>query len=428
MTRLILLLTSVAMLLTFFALDTSPAAQAQTNSYAFVDVNLVTMTAPEVHPHQSVVVVDDRIVAIGPVGQVDLPANVIVIDAAGRYLMPGLVDAHIHLVSEHDLPLLLSYGVTTVRNMNGRPYHLLWRDEIARGDRLGPQIFTAGPMLGELSPSLRPEPDADTVNTIAEQIVEQKSLGYDFIKIGDGLSASELAAVVDAAGELGLDVVGHVPDGMSVVGALSSGLRSIEHLDGLAGLTPEALSSLLPQIAASDVWFCPTLTIWQHFEPPDGEKSREQIALGDYTKSTDRASRCLADASGDGSYALTRPSDYKLALVSQLHKAGAPLLLGTDAPFLCATPGVSVHQELHNFVEAGLSPYEALRTVTNNPALFLGRLDEFGTVEVGKLADLLLVGRNPLEDVSAAQEIEGVMVKGEWLPTGQIEGLRIPGS
>ena len=227
-------------------------------------------------------------------------------------------------------------------------------------------------------------------------------LGYDFIKVGDGLSASELAAVVDAAGEQGLDVVGHVPDGMSVAGALSSGLRSIEHLDGLAGLTPEALSSLLPQIVANDVWFCPTLTIWQHFEPVDGEKSHAQIALADYTENTSRASRCLADASGDSSYALSRPSDNRLALVSQLHSAGVPLLLGTDAPFLCATPGVSVHQELANFVEAGLSPYEALRTATHNPALFLGELDDFGTVEVGKRADLLLVGRNPLEDVSAA--------------------------
>ena len=428
MTRLILLLTSVARLLTFLALYTSPAAQAQTNSYAFVDANLVTMTDPEVHPHQTVVVVNDRIVAIGPVDQVDLPANVIVIDAAGRYLMPGLVDAHIHLVSEYDLPLLLSYGVTTVRNMNGRSYHLQWRDEVARGDRLGPQIFTAGPMLGELPPHLRPEPDADTVSTIVEQVIEQKLLGYDFIKVGDGLSASELAAVVDVTGEQSLDVIGHVPDGMSVADALSSGLRSIEHLDGLTGLTPEALSLLLPQIAASDVWFCPTLTIWQHFEPTDGEKSREQIALGDYTQSTNRASRCLADASGHGSYALSRPSDYKLALVSQLHKAGAPLLLGTDAPFLCATPGVSVHQELRNFVEAGLSPYEALRTATHNPALFLGRLDEFGAVEVGKRADLLLVGRNPLEDVTAAEVIEGIMVKGEWLPIEQLQGLRIPGS
>ncbi len=427
MTRLILLLTSVAMLLTFLALDTSPAVRAQTNSYAFVDANLVMMTGSEVHPHQTVVVVDDRIVAIGPAGQVDLPANVIIIDAAGRYLMPGLVDAHIHLVSEHDLPLLLSYGVTTVRNMNGRPQHLAWRGEVAGGQRLGPRIITAGPMLGELPLHLRAEPDVNTGDAIVEQIIEQKSLGYDFIKVGDGLSSSELAVVVAAARQQGMDVAGHMPDGMRFSDVLSSGLRSIEHLDGLAGLSADALALLLPEIAAEGVWFCPTLTIWQHFEPVDGEESHAQIALADYVENTGRASRCLVDASGERSYALSRPSAHSMALVSQLHSAGVPLLLGTDAPFLCATPGISVHQELRNSVETGLSPYEALRTATANPALFLGELDDLGTVEVGKRADLLLVGGNPLEDVSAVQEIEGIMVQGKWLPVERLQELRNPG-
>ena len=429
MERIGSLLASVAMLLTLLAVEGSPvvSAQADVSSYAFVDANVVTMAREEVLQHQTVIVAGDRIVAIGPVGQVEMPANVIKIDGAGRYLMPGLIDAHLHLVSEHDLPLLLSYGVTTVRNMNGRPQHLRWRDEVASGDRLGPRIITAGPMLGELPPHLRPESNADIVGAIAKRVVDQKSLGYDFIKVGDGLTSTELAAAVDAAEQQGMDVVGHVPDGMRLSDLLAYGLRSLEHLDGLAALSEEQLRQLLPEMADNPIWIAPTLTIWQQFRPVDGEMGRAQIALSDYMAHTGRSSRCLAESAFEHPHALSRPSSHRIALVDALHDAHIPLLLGTDAPFLCTTPGESVHQELVNFVDAGLSAYEALRTATYNPADCLRKLDEFGTVEIGKRADLLLLKRNPLEDVSVVREIAGVMVRGQWLPVEQLQELLGPG-
>lgn len=393
--------------------------RAVENRTYILDVNVVSMEAERVLAGQTVVVEGEWIVYIGPTGRTPVPAGAEVIDGRGRYLLPGLVDAHIHLVHEADLPLLLSYGVTTVRNMNGRPFHLGWRDEVARGQRVGPRIVTAGPMLGETPLPL----NADGSPRLAEEILAQKQAGYDFLKVGDDFPAGGLAELFALAGALGMDVVGHTPNGSAPADFIAYAPHSLEHLDGLASLDESRWGAVMDTLKRNGVWVTPTLTIWQQFTAAEGGPGAAQLALAGYTRTTGRFSPCLAGGGAGRGYQLTRPSAHRLALVTSLHEKGVPLLLGTDAPFLCTSPGASVHEELQNLVEAGLTPYEALQTATVHPARFLGMAERLGTVQVGKVADLLLVDGNPLQEISATRRIVGVMARGVWYPHYETLGL-----
>jgi imidazolonepropionase-like amidohydrolase len=400
------------LLASFTFLHMLPGSTSLTvHAYAFVDVNLISMENESVLPHQTVVVVRDQIVAITPVSKLPLPANVIRINGANAYLIPALTDMHVHLSTEYDLIQYLRYGVTTVRNMNGTPQHLIWRDEIARDERIGPQIVTAGPCVGEL-PAQWADSSIDVcMNTT---VMDQHLAGYDFIKVYDNLPISAHCCLMDAARAYGMDVVGHVPDGMPLADILTSGQRSIEHLEGYGGVPADQLLQIIEETVRNEVWNCPTLTIWQRLHATEGASSAARDALTDYAAHNTRTLLCLPPRCDTQGYTLDPPSAQRLQLVAQLHKAGALLLLGTDAPMLCTVPGFSVHQELQNFVDAGLTPFDALKTATVNPAIFWNQLDERGTVSVGKEADLLLLRANPLDDIRATQEIIGVMVNGEW--------------
>ena len=378
---------------------------------AIVDVNVVTMDVDAVLPRQTVIIAAGRIVALGPVDTVAVPAGATVIDGAGRYLMPALTDMHVHVETPADLRFYLAYGVTTVRNMNGRPQHLRWRDEIAQGTRVGPRMVTAGPCMGELPCAC----DGVTAAAYAARVAAQQAQGYEFIKVYDYLPADAYAAVLAAASELDLDVVGHVPDTVRLDRVLASGQRSIEHLDGYSSLQADDRPALIAQTVEHGVWNTPTLVIWQRFRPADCALSPAQLAMRRYAAHHAKSTLCTPADFATRAYALGPVSAQRRDLVAALHAAGAPLLLGTDAPHLCTVPGYATHQELQNFVDAGLTPYAALRTATVNPARFWHELDTRGTVAVGKVADLLLLRADPLADVRATLEIVGVMQDGVWM-------------
>ena len=378
---------------------------------AIVDVNVLTMDAPTILPRQTVVVDAGRIVALGPVDAITVPPAAAIIDGAGGYLMPALTDMHVHVETAADLRFYLAYGVTTVRNMNGRPQHLRWRDEIAQGTRVGPRMVTAGPCMGEVPCAC----DGFSAEEFAARVAAQQAQGYDFVKVYDHLSAEGYAAVLAAAAQYGMDVAGHVPDTVRLTQVISSGQRSIEHLDGYSNLQPDDRPALIAQTVDHGVWNTPTLVIWQRFQPSDGVPSAAQLAMRRYTPWHAKSALCTLADFATRAYVLGPVSAQRRELVGALHAAGAPLLLGTDAPHLCTVPGYSVHQELQNLVNAGLTPYAALRTATVNPACFWGELDTRGTVAVGKAADLLLLRADPLADVRATLEIVGVMQGGVWM-------------
>ncbi|MFB3065224.1 MAG: amidohydrolase family protein [Planctomycetota bacterium] len=398
---------------------------------AFVGVNVVPMSAAGVIENRTVLVKDGLIAALGRVGKTTLPEGTLEIDARGLYLMPGLCDMHVHNWYAEEHLLFVANGVTCVRNMWGNPMHLRWRREIEAGERLGPRIFTTGPLLDGKPPLWQGSTIVETAEQAAAAVAEQKQAGYDAIKVYNGLKPEAYAALVEAAAAQGLPVYGHVPKAVGIEGVLKARQGSIEHLTGyLQRWTegdPALFAAQAKATAEAGTWNCPTTVVFQKFVPlAEANKLRARpemkyvppklLATWDPTK--DFRSRNLKP---EQFAAIKRANGTRLKLIKAMHDAGARLILGTDCanPFVVA--GWSVHEELQNFVDAGLSPYEALRTSTADAAEFLGRAPEFGTVEVGKRADLILVKGNPLDDVAHAARRAGVVVRGRWLSQTELQ-------
>jgi imidazolonepropionase-like amidohydrolase len=417
---------------------------------AFVDVSVVPMDSDQGLDHQTVVVDGDVISVIGPVSETAVPEGARVIDGTGKYLMPGLADMHVHISNEDEFLLFVANGVTTVRDMWGDEDRLAWRAGIERGDILGPTIYTSGPIIDGNPPWIEGSTVVESTEDAERVVAEQKAAGYDFVKVYDLLTADAYADIVAAAEKHGMPVVGHVPDAVGLGGVLDAGQASIEHLRGYSAALasdPEKVTHGSEDWAMADtskmralaeatqeagVWNCPTLVVGQKWVQPE-----EQRALSEQTVMRFIAPAVRDEWNPDTSYLSSFPAE-KLAAVEgshrerllmtlALHKAGARLLLGTDCgnPFVVA--GFSVHEELANLVDAGLTPYEALLTGTRNAAEFVGASGEFGVVAAGARADLVLTVGNPLEDIGAVAQPAGVMVRGVWLNreelAGRLDGL-----
>ena len=424
---------------------------------AFVGVDVIPMTEPGlVLRDQTVLVQKDRIVAVGPRGSVAVPGQAFVIQGQGRYLMPGLIDAHVHLEYFEDPAVLLrfaAYGVTTVRNMDGRPYILDWKRKVASGELSGVSIHTAGPIL-DGDPPVR---DDNTVVRNADEaraaVAAQAAAGYDFIKVYTNLSPEAWAAVLAAARQHGLPVAGHVPRGVRLEQALAAG-QTIEHLDGYDDLIeaddslfrdrwhwsklylampvdPEKVRDAARRTAAAGVWNVPTLVQKEKVAPlqvmvtwlerPEVKDLGEEARTAWDPRTWDpRRRRLVEEADPEDFRLLAEGRRHRLQLVSALHEAGAGLLAGTDTPNPFVVPGYSLHEELQLFVEAGLSPAAALAAATRDAARFLGESDEIGTIEPGKRADLLLLEGNPLDDLASLERRTGVLLRGVWLPTAEL--------
>ncbi|MFN8442837.1 MAG: amidohydrolase family protein [Caldilineaceae bacterium] len=397
--------------------------QTASDSYVIFDVNVIPMTGEIILPHQTVVIANHRILQIAPVTATPIPAGSQLIDGRNHYLMPGLADMHIHLNREYYLSLLVANGITTVRNMKGTPEILAMRQRIANGELLGPRIYTAGPILNEVPYDQPSQRILSTLDGAEHIVAEQKADGYDFIKVYDGLSGSAYQNVTKAAQEFGIKVAGHVPDGMSVLQIIEAGQQSIEHLDGYCTLEESQLAAIAQQTANAGVWNCPTITAFQPLQPVAGTRTYVQQEMFDYIPTLTLKIWFLPKDFREQAYNYASINPVQRNIIQALHKAGALLLAGTDAPMPCAVPGFALQQELKNLTEAGLTAYEALQTATYNPARFLNTLDKFGTVTVGSEADLILLNANPLDDVANLRQIDGVMLQGCWLSRAQLDEL-----
>lgn len=370
---------------------------------AIIHANVLTMRGASVLRGGTVVIRDGRIAEVRPAtSEQALPADVRIVDAEGRYLVPGLADMHVH-ISAADAPAYLRNGVTTVRDMWGGAGTAALREAAASGEPV-PTVIAASPAV-DGSPPVREGAiildEPDSARALVDGLIAAQ---WDAVKVYQNLGLPEFQALGAAAREAGIDLVGHVPTAVPLGVALEN-MRSIEHLEGydkaLAGHRERAFMSWAAVDTAgmanwaertreAGVWNTPTLVV-----------------------SSRVVSRAL-DPDDAG-----RAIDHMRLMVRSLKRAGAPLLAGTDAGVPLVEAGISLHEELQELVAAGLNPREALEAATSNAARFLGQDGEFGVVAPGARADLLLVDGNPLDDLSVLRFPRVVILKGRWLDAGR---------
>ena len=417
---------------------------------AFVGVSVIPMDGERVLENQTVVIDDGRIASIDAAAGVAPAAGVEVVEAAGRYLLPGLTEMHGHLpnprMSDEDIRNLLflyiANGVTTVRGMQGDPSQFALRSSIERGLLLGPHLY-----LASVSVNGRRAPTPEEAARLARGY---KADGYDLIKTHEGMSLEAFDALAATAAEVDIPFGGHVSDFVGLRHALAAGQVSIDHLDGyVEALAPEdtrpaderglrgvgalldqADESRIPELVQATVdagaWMVPTMVLWETaFFNDRGsvEVLRERPEVRYMPPETVDRWRQAVDTRLGATDAETnrRVAALRRRILAALHAGGANIALGTDSPQIFSVPGFSMHLEMALYVEVGMTPYEALETATRRPAEYFGATDEFGMVAVGRRADLLLLTANPLDDVANVRGRAGVMVRGRWIPANEID-------
>ena len=325
----------------------APLAQ-DSASCAFTDVSIVDVDTGAVVPGQTVVVREGRIVALGATGEVAVPDDAVRIDGAGCWLMPGLADMHVHSWTELELPLFLANGVTTIRNLFGGPVHIEWRDEIERGERLGPTIYTAGPIVDGAPPTWPGSIVVGSMEDGWDAVAENVDGGYDFIKVYNGIPLEAYEALTNAAAEVGLPVMGHVPDAVGLQAALEAGQRTIEHLSGYdvfctpdsdgpnpledwAELDPSRLEAACALTKAAGTWNCPTLVVFEKMLTEEGIEAELALPRMRFVSPATRETwRGMGAQRSTFARWVSASETGRRAVVRALHEAGARIVLGTD--------------------------------------------------------------------------------------------------
>ncbi|NOT76879.1 MAG: amidohydrolase family protein [Cyclobacteriaceae bacterium] len=409
----------------------------------FKSVNVIPMDTERVLENQDVVVKAGKITAIGATGKVKFGKEAMIIDAKGKYLMPGLAEIHAHVPPVDDiapmkdvLTLFAVNGVTTIRGMLGHPRHIELRAKIQSGEIIGPHFYTSGPSF-----------NGNSVKTPAEgdkMVRDQKTTGYDFLKIHPGLTLENFNAVTKTAKEVKIPYAGHVPLAVGVWRAMEAGYASIDHMDGfIEGMTPgietmtpeqigffglfaaskadeSKIPVLMKALRENHIWVVPTQCLAERWIAPD--KSPDELRNAPEMKYmdlktldawTENKKRQVATP-GYSEPVVTNFIRLRKKLIYECQKNGVGLLLGSDAPQVFNVPGFSIHHELKYMVDAGLTPYEALRSGTVNVATFYHQTDR-GTIKTGNISDLILLNGNPLKDITQTTKIEGVMLENNWM-------------
>jgi imidazolonepropionase-like amidohydrolase len=411
------------------------ATEAQ--SYAFVNVSVVPMDKERIINEQTVIVRGEKIILIGPSPKTKVPSNAIQIDGSGKYLMPGLVDMHVHLrnYTDKDMSALLQLyvvnGVTTVLNLSGIPRHLELRDKVAKGELAGPTIYTSGPFISRTTGS-SPSPEE-----VERAVIEQKQAGYDIIKIHGDFTRDAYHKLFEIARREGIRVIGHAPRNLGIDAMVEERQDAVAHAEEYIydknsnSRNVAEFESQIPSMARATAkvgtWLVPNLTAYKNIGLQVADL-QAVLNRPEMKYMPPRTVEVWGEATNPYLRFRNNPIEKFWAqfralqkLTKEFHVSGVRLLAGTDAMNPSVVPGFSLHDELRELVAAGLTAYEALKTATANPAEFLKSGKEFGTVAQGKRADLILLDRNPLDDVSFVSRRVGVMIKGQWLPQSELQ-------
>lgn len=375
-----------------------PPASPATVPLVIEDVRVVGMVSESISGGQTVVIEQGRITAIGD-ATVPRPPGAVVVQGRGRYLVPGLIDMHVHIRQE-ELGAYLAAGITSVRNMWGWPALPALVARVESGELAGPRIFSASQGLDDQPVQWPATVVVSSPVQAAAAVRAQRDAGWLWLKVYTRLSRETWLAIMAEARALGIRALGHVPLAVSVDEALDQGQFSIEHLTGYdrsvsrSGRTgtwgwvdadPSRYAALASRTAEAGTWNCPTLAIFAVLSRQHSEADRAVILRE------------------------------RRRFVRELHDAGAKLLAGSDAGIDVVVPGTSLHDELAELVASGLTRYEAVRAATVEAGLFLEEAG-LGTVTVGAPADLLLVEGNPLEDLGRLRNFHGMVHRGAWHP------------
>jgi imidazolonepropionase-like amidohydrolase len=428
--------------------------------YAITNVTVIDTAGGPPRPNTTVVIEGDRISYVGN-GRLYALKQAHVIDGTGKYLIPGLWDMHVHTFfgdwvpggKEVTLPLFIANGITGVRDM-GSDLDLILaaRRDIASGSLLGPRMIVAGPMLDGPKTQFPASITIATPDDGRRAVGMLKNRAVDFIKIQSYVPRDAYFAIADKCKKQNIVFVGHVPDAIRASEASDAGQKSFEHLIGifegsstvedellkspkgpgrfLETYDPSREAALIQLLAKNQTWQCPTL-YW--------ERGQWLVDAIDVTKDPNRkyapvfwrekswpkfTAGIIKDLDTDPLPVRQKFVEHELDIVKKLHQANVPFLAGTDTPAgVDVLPGFSLHLELQRFVAAGFTPMEALQTATINPAKFLGKESDFGTVEKGKIADLVLLNANPLDDIGNTQKIAAVFSNGRYYPRTQLDRI-----
>ena len=420
--------------------------------FAFLNVNVLPMdgSGDRVLEQQVVMIENGEVSLIGAADEFSVAEDVTSVDAEDYFLIPGLTEMHGHLpdprMSDEDVRNLLflyvANGVTTVRGMQGNPSQFALRNAIERGRLLGPKLYLASVSMNGNS--------VTTPEEASQLAREYKVDGYDLIKTHEGMSLDAFNALAETASEVDIPFGGHVSDYVGLRHALASGQMSIDHLDnyvealapsddradedrglrGVGALLESVDESRIPELVRATVesgaWVVPTMVLWEtaffnergsaevlserpevRYMPPE-MVDRWREAVDARLASTDIETN-------------RRVATLRRNILAALHEGGANIALGTDSPQIFSVPGFAMYHEMALYAEVGMTPYEVLEIGTRRPAEYFDAADQFGTVAVGRRADLILLEANPADDIGSVRNRVGVMVNGQWIPADEIE-------
>jgi imidazolonepropionase-like amidohydrolase len=424
---------------------------------AITHVSVIDVASGAVRSDYTVLVSGNRIAYAGPAASATIPADARIIDGRGKFLMPGLWDMHVHgfvwVFSQFAGPLMIANGVTGARDMG---WHidttLRWKSDIAAGREIGPRLVTGARIDGTgnkarfVAHVVTEEDGVRAVDTLSHK--KDGSRRADFLQVYLGIPRAAYFGIAREAKKLGVPFAGHVPYSVSMVEASGAGQLSVEHEDDLmractsqdsmlrtrfadtsvfeadqlatikaqarvikASYDPVVCKAVIATLARNHTWVTPTLVVYQPYAHafdsasthPEWAKYVPGIVQGGWVHTAGRLTP------GDS---MVVRSYFSFDRTRELKEAGVKLLAGTEMPQAFVFPGFSLHQELELLVRSGLTPLEALRAATYNPAEFLGALDSLGTVARGKVADLLLLDANPIADIRNTRRISVVIANG----------------
>jgi len=430
-------------------------AAAQNNTaLVFTHAGIISMTKEEVLRDYSVVVRDGKITEVGPSATVTLPPGATVIDATGKFLIPALSDMHVHVEGdawnimypkekqfsrdeirfEDILFLYIAYGITTVNIMSALHEHIPLRENIEQNKLIAPRLVLSRMIDG--AGKAWPPPISTWVTGADEAkkaVLEMHHHGYDMVKVYSFLDKISYDTIIATARSLSMPVVGHIPLSTSPEYVVAAGQKMIAHSEEVMKFAKQYNAAEVDHyaslFAASDTWVTTTLILHRNLNAllrnsdeeltKPGTEYLHPMATGIWNYIYQNLYKPIPsknrEALIDGYKNFQRPFVY------ELNKRGGKLLIGTDALIPSTLPGISLHEELKELVDAGLTPFEALKIATTNTFDFLGERDRAGTIEQGMAANLLLLEKNPLEDITSTRTILGVMTQNRWISKKDIE-------